>query len=85
MSDQLISREALKKEVKTLFCPDGYKIMMLERIDNAPTVEPKQGECEKCDYYNFSQAFINGIVEVISKNGITTIDELLETLKGGAE
>lgn len=39
MNNDLISREALKKEVKTLFCPDGYKIMMLERIDNAPTVE----------------------------------------------
>lgn len=35
---RLIDAEALKKEVKTLFCPDGYKIMMLERIENAPTV-----------------------------------------------
>ena len=44
-----------------------------------------QGEWNKCDYYSFSQAFINGIVEVISKYGITTVDELLEYLKGGAE
>lgn len=36
---RLIDADALKEEVKTLFCPDGYKIMMLERIDNAPTVE----------------------------------------------
>ena len=47
--------------------------------------ERPQGECEKCDYYTFAKAFINGIVEVMSKNGITTIEELLETLKGGAE
>lgn len=55
MNNDLISREALKEEVKTLFCPDGYKIMMLQRINNAPTVEPTFGlfkemlcaECEK--------------------------------------
>lgn len=35
---RLIDADALKKEVKTLFCPDGYKIMMLERIDSAPAV-----------------------------------------------
>lgn len=28
-----------------------------------------------------SQALYNGIVELISKNGLTSIDELLETLK----
>ena len=39
MNNDLISREALKEEVKTLFCPDGYKLMMLDRIDNAPAVE----------------------------------------------
>lgn len=36
-------------------------------------------------YEERPQAFINGIVELISKNGITTVDELLEALKGGAE
>lgn len=35
---RLIDAEALKEEVKTIFCPDGYKIMMLERIDNAPAI-----------------------------------------------
>ena len=103
MNNDLISREALKEEVKTLFCPDGYKIMMLERINNAPTVDIKeqiagaynegymcgsreaekartQGKCKACDYYKLAQSFINGIVEVISKNGLTSIDELLEIL-----
>lgn len=47
--------------------------------------ERPQGECDKCDYYSFSKAFINGIVEVMSKYGITTVDELLELLRGGAE
>ena len=43
----LISRNALREEVKTLFCPGGYKRMMLDCIDNAPTVKP----CENCDLY----------------------------------
>lgn len=64
-------------------------------IDNAPTVDIKD---EIAGAYNEGymcgnkeaekarpQAFINGIVELISKNGITTVDELLEALKGGAE
>ena len=40
-----------------------------------------QGECKACYYYKFTQSYINGIVEAISKNGLTSIDELLETLK----
>lgn len=72
MNNDLISREALKEEVALMF---GNKTHITESvcelIDNAPTVTP--------------QAFINGIVELISKNGITTINELLETLKGGEE
>lgn len=36
---RLIDADELKKEVKTMFCPDGYKIMCLGRIDNAPTVD----------------------------------------------
>ena len=48
--------------------------------DGRATAKP-QGECKACDYYKFAQSFINGIVEVISKNGLTSIDELLEILK----
>lgn len=39
----------------------------LTEIDNAPTITP--------------QALINGIEEIISKNGLTNVDELLEALK----
>ena len=81
-----IDAEALKKAFENLASDDynepiWYQKTVFETIDNAPTVGP----CEKCDYYSFSQAFINGIVEIISKNGITTVDELLEILKGGKE
>jgi hypothetical protein len=44
---KLIDADALKEEVKTMFCPDGYKIMMLKQIDNAPSVNP----CKNCDLY----------------------------------
>lgn len=40
---RLIDADILKKEVKTMFCPDGYKIMMLERIDNAPELGYEDG------------------------------------------
>lgn len=38
MSD-LISRNALREKVNTLFCPGSYKSMMLDCIDNAPTIK----------------------------------------------
>lgn len=38
MNNDLISRSALREEVKTLFCLGSYKRMMLDCIDNAQTV-----------------------------------------------
>lgn len=106
MSEDLISREALKEELKAKFeyCEKYYPINFFELINNVPTVDTytiediqtvrenalilgaklaqrPQGECKACDYYKLAQSFINGIVEVISKNGLTSIDELLEILK----
>lgn len=52
---RLIDADALKKEVKTIFCPDGYKIMMLERIDNAPTVEERPIRCKDCKHTVLSE------------------------------
>ena len=59
-------------------CPECYIRYSQGYIDGA-TNNPK--ECKACDYYKLAQSFINGIVEVISKNGLTSIDELLEILK----
>ena len=42
----LISRSALKEEVKGLFCPDGFKLDFIRTIDNAPTVENITVFCE---------------------------------------
>jgi hypothetical protein len=54
-------------------------------IDNAPTVERPQGECENCDFRKFTETFVDGVVEVMNKNGITSVEQLSEILKGGAE
>lgn len=89
MNNDLISREDLNKTIDGItwyhinshgelvegaFDDDDalYKAEdIYKAIDNALTVTP--------------QVLYNGIVEVISKNGITTVNELLETLKGGAD
>ena len=62
---------------------DELKELLGKYQKTGATNNPK--ECKACDYYKLAQSFINGIVEVISKNGITSLDELLETLKKGAK
>lgn len=44
-----------------------------------------QGDCENCDFRKFSETFIAGVVDAINKNGITSVEQLSELLKGGAE
>ncbi len=44
-----------------------------------------QGDCENCDFRKFSETFIDGVVDVMNKNGITSVEQLQEILKGGAE
>jgi len=52
---------------------------------SVPYEETPQGECEKCDFRKFTETFIDGIVDVMNKNGITSVEQLSEILKGGAE
>ena len=54
-------------------------------FDGTPYEERPQGECEKCDFRKFTETFIDGIVDVMNKNGITSVEQLSEILKGGAE
>ena len=63
-----------------IVCPDCYIRYSQGYIDGA-TNNPK--ECKTCDYYKFAQSCINGIVEIINKNGLTSLDELLDLLKKG--
>lgn len=43
-----------------------------------------QGDCENCDFRKFSETFIDGVVDLMNKNGITSVEQLSELLKGGA-
>ena len=92
---RLIDADDLKKDLRQYFTDgvlDGVSAKLvfnqiLHDIDDAPTVEPErpQGECEKCDFRKFTEKFIDGVIEVMNKNGITSIEQLSEILKGGAE
>lgn len=50
-----------------------------------PYEERSQEDCENCDFRKFSEQFIDGIVDVMNKNGITSVEQLSELLKGGNE
>lgn len=41
---RLIDADALKKELEFWVLSEFYRHILLEHIDNAPTVEPKKGE-----------------------------------------
>lgn len=71
MSGDLTSREALKKMVYTKFGNSNLSDAFNDIIDNAPPITP--------------QAFYIGIIELVSKNGITSLDELLDILKKEAK
>lgn len=91
----LISREALLKameEERQYLLARGQTgaehIIVhhcLPIIDNAPIVERPQGECEKCDFRKFSETFIDGVVELMVKNDIESVEQLSEILKGGTK
>ena len=55
-------------------------INALRGKNERPTVK-----CENCDYRKFTETFINGVVEVMEKNDITSVEQLCEILKGAGE
>lgn len=42
-----------------------------------------ESKCRDCDFRKFSETFINGIVEVMTKNGIESVEQLSEILGKG--
>jgi len=44
-----------------------------------------KSECKKCEYRKFTQTFIDRVVVVMKKYGITSVEQLSKMLKGGAE
>lgn len=44
--------------------------------------EEHKPECEDCDHRKFTKQFIDGVVDVMVKNGIPSFEELASKLKG---
>lgn len=69
----------------TVELPDfkaGYKQAIL---DGKAQYQRPKGECEKCDFRKFTETFVDGVVDLMNKNDITSVEQLSEILKGGAE
>ena len=77
MSNDLISREALKKAIEEYkYC--GFYDKLIELIDNAPTVEPKKEiitDCENCPFKKFSEDMADKLAKVMIDNSITDFDK----------
>ena len=84
---RLIDADALKIEIDNLLLFQKWiREEIKAHIDNVPTVEERpQGDCENCDFRKFTETFVGGVVEIMNKNGITSVEQLQEILKGGAE
>lgn len=55
-------------------------------VSNGKCASTRQtGECENCDYRKFTEKFIDGIVEVMNKNDISSVEQLSKILKGAEE
>ncbi len=44
-----------------------------------------QGDCENCDFRKFTEKFVDNVVDLMNENGITSIEQLDEILRGGKE
>jgi hypothetical protein len=44
--------------------------------------ERPQGDCENCDFRKFSEKFVDIFVDLMTKNDITSVEQLSEILKG---
>ena len=61
---------------------DGVRKVLKEVAEGKHRPE---GECANCDYRKFTETVVEGFVDVMNKNGITSVEQLSEMLKGGAE
>ena len=82
-ADELI--KAIDNQDNWLSQMDLSQFNIYSLINTMPTIERPQGECEKCDYRKFTENFIDDVVDWMDRYGITSIEQLSEILKGGAE
>ena len=70
--------EDMKAELQSVIA--DLKAELQNVIESRP-----QGKCEKCDFRKFSEQFIDSVVDVMTNNGITSVEQLNKILKGGPE
>lgn len=80
--DNAPSVEVTKPQSYVMVFCDGLEAQTYEK---PPMFERPQGDCEKCDFRKFTETFIDGVVDVMNKNGITSVEQLSKILEGGAE
>lgn len=68
--------ERMKSRVKN----DSFWLALDFAIKELEERPPRK--CNNCDYRRFTERFIEGIVEVMNKTGITSVEQLTEILKG---
>ena len=69
-NSDLISRKALREEVKTLFWSGSYKSTILQLIDNAPAIEEK----------SYAMGYQDGLEDGL--DGIRPQGEWIDTMYG---
>ncbi len=86
---RLIDADELEKRFNEECCGDcglcdheafNKGVYSCKLIKDSPTVD-----CENCDFRKFTETFVDGVVAVMNKNGITSLEQLSEILKGGAD
>lgn len=75
--EMIMCEEDAKKVALRLAKMTGI-VSLDETVNNA-----LPGDCENCDFRKFTEKFVNGVFEVMDKNGITSFEQLTEMLKEG--
>ena len=81
----LLNKEAASVDVEDFIAMWIEKKIrrQLERMKGGATLsEEHKPECEDCDHRKFTKQFIDGVVDVMVKNGISSFEELASKLKG---
>lgn len=60
----------------------AYSLELNETCFCSGKIVEHKPECEDCDYQKFTKQFIDGVVDVMKKNGISSVEELVSRLKG---
>jgi hypothetical protein len=77
-----IAIKALEKPQVTVFAENASKEEIKDFKQELENVlEKPQGDCNNCDFRKFSEKFVDTFVGLMTKNDITSVEQLSEILK----